>query len=133
MNIIDYTPIYSAVIKGAKCLVMHQSMWERRDEIARLSQTMSEKRAEEAAMGLFRIVRRKIRRFMTRVSDEEDAEPTPINWIINTRTYGMKIRYTTENIDWRGTCAAGDGPVVRYVAQFIRSSKAVIGNVDDGG
>jgi hypothetical protein len=54
---------------------------------------------------LFRIVRRKVRRFITRISGEEDVEPTPMNWIINTRTYGMRIQYMTpgsETIDWRG-------------------------------
>lgn len=61
--------------------------------------------AEEEAVGLFRIVRCKVRRFMTRVSGEGDAEPTPMNWIIDIRTYGMRIRYTmpgSETIDWRG-------------------------------
>ncbi|KAL9560637.1 hypothetical protein ACKAV7_015200 [Fusarium commune] len=75
------------------------------DTVGRLQQVMSEEEADEKAEGLFRIVRRKVRGFMTRTSGEEDAEPTPMNWIINTRTYGLRIRYTTpgsETIDWRG-------------------------------
>ncbi|PON20110.1 hypothetical protein TGAM01_v211033 [Trichoderma gamsii] len=105
MSALSYTPIYSAVIKVAKYLVLYQSVLERGEEIARLRHTMSRKKAEEKATGLFRIVRQKVRRFMTRISDEADADPTPMNWIINTRTYGLKIRYTTpggESIDWRG-------------------------------
>ncbi|KJZ69027.1 hypothetical protein HIM_11586 [Hirsutella minnesotensis 3608] len=103
----NYTPIYSAVIKVARYLVLYQSIVEREARIRVREQGMGIDRrtAEEATEGLFRIVRRKVRRFMTRISEEEDAEPTPMNWIINTRTYGMKIRYTTpgsETIDWRG-------------------------------
>lgn len=105
VKVTEYTPIYSAVIKVAKYLVLYQSMLERQDEITRLWQTMDKKQADESATGLFRIVRDKVRRFMTRISDEKDAEPTPMNWIINTRTYELKIRFMTpgdESIDWRG-------------------------------
>lgn len=66
---------------------------------------MDKQQAEESATVLFRIVRRKVRRFITRISDDANAEPTPMYWIISTRTYGLKIRYTTpgsETIDWRG-------------------------------
>ncbi|RKL22022.1 hypothetical protein BFJ72_g14786 [Fusarium proliferatum] len=101
----EYTPVYSAIIKVAKYLVLYQSILERRDEVSRLWQTMSQKSAQEQATGLFRIVRRKVRRFMTRIPEGDEADPTPMNWIINTRTYGMKIRFTTpgtETIDWRG-------------------------------
>ncbi|KAL9572228.1 hypothetical protein ACKAV7_003641 [Fusarium commune] len=105
LTAMDYTPIYSAVIKVARYLVLYQSILERSDQVGRLQQVMSEEEADEKAEGLFRIVRRKVRGFMTRTSGEEDAEPTPMNWIINTRTYGLRIRYTTpgsETIDWRG-------------------------------
>lgn len=103
--VVNYTSVYSAVIKVARYLVLYQSILERQDQIARLQQTMSKRRAKEKADGLFRMVRRKVRRFMTRISDEENAEPTPMNWIINIYTYGMRIRFTTpgeETIDWRG-------------------------------
>jgi hypothetical protein len=91
ISALSYMPIYSAVINVAKYLVLHQSVLERGEEIARLHHTTSRKKAEEKATGLFRIVRQKVRRFMTRISDEADADPTPMNWIINTRTYGLKI------------------------------------------
>ncbi|KAH7464061.1 hypothetical protein FOMA001_g17996 [Fusarium oxysporum f. sp. matthiolae] len=105
MPVVNYTPIYSAVIKGARYLVLHQSMIERRGQMAQLGQYMSAREAEEQAEGLFRIVSRKVRRFMTRIVDGEGADPTPMNWIMNTKTYGMQVRYTTpgsETIDWRG-------------------------------
>jgi superfamily II DNA helicase RecQ len=99
-----YTPIYSAVIKVARYLVLYQSILERHGQIAQLKPYMSVRQAEEEAIGLFRIVREKVERFMTRVPGGP-VDPTPMNWIINTRAYGMKIRYTTpgsETIDWRG-------------------------------
>ncbi|EXA28835.1 hypothetical protein FOVG_19585 [Fusarium oxysporum f. sp. pisi HDV247] len=91
LTAMDYTPTYSAVIKVARYLVLYQSILERSDQVGRLQQVMSEEEADEKAEGLFRIVRRKVRGFMTRTSGEEDAEPTPMNWIINTRTYGLRI------------------------------------------
>jgi len=101
----EYTPIYSAVIKVARLLVLYQSVLERNGEIARLCHHKGSREAEQAATGLFPIVRAKVRRFMTRIPDGPDAQPTPMHWIISTRTYGFKIRYTTvasETIDWRG-------------------------------
>ncbi|KAF6525709.1 hypothetical protein HZS61_011504 [Fusarium oxysporum f. sp. conglutinans] len=102
---INYTPIYSAVIKVARYLVLYQSMLERDRQKAQLRQWMGERQAEEEAEGLFRIVRDKVQRFMTRIPEGAGVDPTPMNWIINTRTYGKQIRYTTpgtERIDWRG-------------------------------
>ena len=103
--VVNYTPIYSAVIKVARYLVLYQSILERQGQVQQLAQWGSKQQAEEDAEGLFQIVRRKVRRFMVRVPEGEDAQPSPMNWIVNTRTYGMRIRYTTpgsETIDWRG-------------------------------
>ncbi|KAF4473075.1 ATP-dependent DNA helicase Q1 [Fusarium albosuccineum] len=104
VKVVNYTPIYSAVVKVARYLVLYQSMLERQGQEAQLRQYMSAREADESADGLFRIVRHKVVRFMTRTSEGGGAEPTPMNWIINTRRYGMKIRFTTpgrETIDWR--------------------------------
>lgn len=102
---LEYTPIYSAVVKVSRMMVLHQSIKERDKEIAQLEQVMDRQAAEEKAPGLFRIVRRKVRRFMTRISSSDEAEPTPMWWIMDTRTYGIKVRFTTpggETVDWRG-------------------------------
>ncbi len=72
-----YTPVYAAVIKVARMLVLHQSAMARERAVARLEQTMSRQQAEEAAPGLFTIVRAKVRRFITRVSSLAEAYPTP--------------------------------------------------------
>jgi hypothetical protein len=103
--VMNYTPVYSAVVKVARYLVLYQSILERQGQVRQLSQWGSKQQAEEDAEGLFQIVRRKVRRFMVRMPEGEDAQPLPMNWIINTRTYGMRIRYTTpasETIDWCG-------------------------------
>ncbi|KAG8664108.1 uncharacterized protein FPOAC1_014077 [Fusarium poae] len=101
----NYTSIYPAVIKVARYLVLYQSMLERQAQIDQLAQYATIRQAEEEAEGLFRIVRRKVRRFMIRIPEGEDIEPSPMNWIINTRTYGMHIRYSmpgSEMIEWHG-------------------------------
>lgn len=101
----DYTSTFSAVIKVARMLVVHQSYLEREDEVAELKRTMSEEMARDEAAGMFSIVRSKVRRFMTRVSDRDTAQPTPMDWIFDTRTYGMRIQFTTPasgSIDWQG-------------------------------
>jgi superfamily II DNA helicase RecQ len=105
VDAMDYTTNYSAVIKVARMLVIYQSYLEREDEVAEKMRTMSETEAREAALGMFGIVRAKVRRFMTLVSDEPGAEPTPMDWIFDTRSYGMRIQYTTPahgKIDWQG-------------------------------
>ncbi|KAJ4194612.1 hypothetical protein NW759_016497 [Fusarium solani] len=100
-----YTPIYSAVIKVARYLVLYQSMLEREAQVTQLRQYMTARQAREEAEGLFRIVRHKMLQFMIRTPEGVAADPTPMNWILNTRAYGMHIHFTTpgrETIDWRG-------------------------------
>ncbi|KAM7188699.1 Protein of unknown function (DUF3505) domain containing protein [Rhypophila sp. PSN 637] len=99
----NYTPIYSAVIKMARMLVVYQAVLEQQDEIKELEQRMSKEEAKAAATGLFTIVRKKVRRFLVVVG--EKTEPGPIDWIFDARTYGMRIRYTmtaAPAIDWVG-------------------------------
>ena len=99
----NYTPIYSAVIKMARILVAYQAVVEQKDEIQALATSMDESEAAEAATGLFVIVREKMRRFMTMVVEKMD--PSPMDWIFDTRSYGMRIRFTTTAspvIDWVG-------------------------------
>ncbi|KAH6982533.1 hypothetical protein EDB80DRAFT_592912 [Ilyonectria destructans] len=101
----EYTPKYSGVIKVARMLVLYQLYIEREDEVAEKMKVMEEEKAREEAEGIYCIVRRKSHRFMTRVSELDDLEPIPMDWIYDTRIYGMKIRYATAaggTIDWQG-------------------------------
>ncbi|EXM12685.1 hypothetical protein V3481_007249 [Fusarium oxysporum f. sp. vasinfectum] len=107
MDVMDYTPMYSAVIKVARAMVVYQSYRERKVEVARLTQEkqLDEEDAEEEATSMFRIVREKVQRFMTVTSKETYAEPTPMDWIYEARTYGMYIRFNTPaggTVDWDG-------------------------------
>jgi superfamily II DNA helicase RecQ len=76
----QYTIIYSAVITIARMLVVYQSHLELED-------------SDDPADGLFDIVRRKMMRFMTIAGTT--TKPNPIDWIITSRSYGMRIVYTT--------------------------------------
>ncbi|KAK1837728.1 hypothetical protein CCHR01_19648 [Colletotrichum chrysophilum] len=105
VDIRDYTGKYSAVVKVARMLVIQQACSERRDKVARLAEDIGQDAAEDGATSLFQHVRRKVRRFMTRTSGDKDAEPTPMDWILETRTYGMHIQFNTASagvIDWVG-------------------------------
>jgi hypothetical protein len=70
----EYTPKYSGVIKVARMLVLYQSWLEREEDVAEKMKTMSEDEAREGAEGMYRIVREKSQRFMTRVSEKEESE-----------------------------------------------------------
>jgi hypothetical protein len=103
MSAEDYTPKYSAFIKIARMLVVRLAYVQREEAIEARMRTMSESHARERAEPMFNIVRRKVQRYMTLVSDQ--GRPTPMDWIFESRTYGFKIWYTTAAegvIDWNG-------------------------------
>jgi hypothetical protein len=105
MGAADCTPIYSAVVKVARMLVVYLSYLEHEDEVAERQRAAGLEEGREQARSMFSSVRDKVRRFMTRVSDGDGAEPTPMDWILDTRTYGMRINFTTAadgSIDWDG-------------------------------
>lgn len=59
--------------------------------------------AKDSQEGLFSIVRKKTQRFLT--STHRGNDPTPIDWIFNTRSYGLKIAFTTAlagHLSWQG-------------------------------
>ncbi|KAK4158624.1 hypothetical protein QBC43DRAFT_305290, partial [Cladorrhinum sp. PSN259] len=76
----EYTSIYSAIIKIARMLVVWQSQLEAED-------------TGPAEASVFALVRKKVSRFMTVV--HEAGLPTPIDWIFDCRTYGLKVCFTT--------------------------------------
>ena len=68
-----------------------------------MARSMDEDEVAEAATGLFIIIREKIRRFITIVVEKNN--PSPMDWIFDTRSYGIRIRFTTTAspvIDWVG-------------------------------
>ncbi|KAL0929962.1 uncharacterized protein CTRU02_215171 [Colletotrichum truncatum] len=76
-DITDYTTKYSVIINVAR---IHH---------------MSEETADESVQGPYAYIPRMVWRFMTRTSGAPEAEPTPMDWILDTRTYGMHIQYNT--------------------------------------
>ncbi|KDN59860.1 hypothetical protein CSUB01_11029 [Colletotrichum sublineola] len=103
VKVTDYTTIYSAVIKVSRMLVVYQSAIERKDAVTERAKEVGVEAAEDEVPSIFRYVRAKVQRFMTRTSGAPDAEPTPMDWILEMRTMGLKIQYDTPipgHVDW---------------------------------
>jgi hypothetical protein len=104
---LDYTPVLSAVIKVARIVVLYNVYTERQAEIRTI---MAEKGIREAdarqfGTSIFARTRQCIHRFMTRTGKEINEFPSPMDWMLETRTYGIKIRFTTTAggvINWNG-------------------------------
>ncbi|KAK1613502.1 hypothetical protein BDP81DRAFT_401244 [Colletotrichum phormii] len=86
-------------------LVVYKVYTQRQYDVARQAATTDEGAADDGIESLFVYVRRMVQRFMTRTPGAPQAEPTPMDWILETRTYGMHIQYNTPAdgvIDWVG-------------------------------
>ena len=93
LNAEDYTTKYSGIIKVAQMLVIYQSYQEREDGFQMNRRYMEDLQARSRTEPMFDIVRRRVRKFMTLVS--EKGRPTPMDWIFECWTYRMKIQYNT--------------------------------------
>lgn len=142
-DVINYTPVYSAVIKVARMLVVYQAYLEREDEVAALMAAtneqgqpkMDEEEARDEAQSTFRLVRGKVERFMTRTTGRPEAEPTPMDWIFEARTYGMHIRFNTVaggSIDWDGDRVSykqikfSVGQLTEMLHQLVQESRELL-------
>ena len=100
----DYTPKLSAIIKLARLMVIQMAYQTRRDSVARkVEKGISQEEAEEDTRGHVELVQSMSRRFMMLM--DENGIPTPMDWMFETRTYGLHIRYSTAadgTISWRG-------------------------------
>ena len=103
-NAEDYTPKLSAVIKLARLMVIQNAYEIRQQSIARkVERGMSQVDAEESTPSHVKLVQRMTRKFMMLMGD--DGEPTPMDWMLETRTYGLHIRYSTPaegTVSWKG-------------------------------
>ncbi|KAK4074637.1 hypothetical protein Purlil1_12914 [Purpureocillium lilacinum] len=102
-DVAEYTTTYSAVIKVARMLVVYHAYWEHKDVMALGHLVDDDTRA--AAASIFRIVRRNVRQFTTKTPDIQWALRSPLDWIYESRTYGMRIRFEASAggaIQWRG-------------------------------
>ena len=90
----DYTPWLSGVIKLARLMVVRQAYEARQQSIARkVERGTSQMHAEEESPSHVQLVQGMTQRFMMLMGSE--GQPTPMDWMLDTRTYGMHIQYTT--------------------------------------
>ena len=91
----NYTPKYSAIVKLARLLVVQSACLKVDSSIQRrLNQGYSQELAQAQAGGYVECIQSAMMRFMV-LGQVEQPLPTPIHWIYHTRTYGMKVHYTT--------------------------------------
>lgn len=98
-----YTPFYSAILRIARLLVLWQSELEAREARAACG-------PEAEPVALLSLLRKKVNRFMTRTHAGND--PCPVDWILDARSYGFKIRMTTDvpgKITWSGRLLSYEG------------------------
>jgi hypothetical protein len=101
---INYTTIYSAIIKIARALVVEEGYqaWTRRIAACKLV-GIEEEEAREMTESPYQLIRQMVDRFMG--LEGGTREPSPMDWIISKRTYGMTIRANTTadgEISWIG-------------------------------
>jgi hypothetical protein len=86
----DFTTKYSAVIKLARLMVVQEAYEQREEQIQEYqSYRLTEKEARTMATSYYRLVKQFVSQFMTMAHGGRD--PTPIQWIYQTRLYGFKI------------------------------------------
>lgn len=107
-----YTPMLSAVVTTSKMIVLYRAYLTREDEVKKIARVrieegfgddVAKKMACEDAPAHFDLVQRMADRFMGLTS--KGGRPSPMDYILRLRTYGIQIRYdTTEDglVDWQG-------------------------------
>jgi hypothetical protein len=100
----SYTPKLSAIVTVSRMLVLSKASKDCRKEISQLIARGVEKEdAEEMAKGCFELVQDMACQFMTMTS--YGGSPSPMDWILRLRTYGMKIQFNSNSegvIQWVG-------------------------------
>jgi hypothetical protein len=100
----DYTTKYSAVIKLARLMVVQKGYEKREGSIKRaMERGLTAQEARHQAKGYYHYIHQMTNRFM--VMAHSGRDPMPMQWIFKSRSYGMKIRYTTTAegcIQWIG-------------------------------
>src|SRR5450432_315501 len=79
LNAEDYTTKYSGIIKVTRMLVVYQSYIEQENGYEMNRKFMDDVQARSRTEPMFDIVRRRVQKFMTLVS--EKGRPTPMDWI----------------------------------------------------
>ena len=90
-----YTPKISAIVTVARMLVLYKSAKLRKERVAEITEKEGWERevAEEIAPGHIDLVQDMAARFMTLT--QYGGPPSPMDWLLRLRTYGMKIRFSS--------------------------------------
>jgi superfamily II DNA helicase RecQ len=120
-NAKDYTPKLSAVIKLARLMVIQQAYQGRQASIVRYKERgYTPDQAEESARSHIELVQQMNQKFM--MLTENNTAPHPMDWIYDTRSYGLHIRYSTPSegsISWRGDIILYQN--IQFSMQQVRS------------
>jgi hypothetical protein len=100
-----YTPIISAIVTVAKMLVLYRARKARKERMADIMEKegFGKEDAEDQAPGHFELVKEMADGFMTLT--RYGGKPTPIDWLLRLRTYGIKVRFNTNAdgvVEWVG-------------------------------
>ncbi|KAI7550457.1 hypothetical protein KC331_g3162 [Hortaea werneckii] len=117
-----YTPDLSGIVTVLRALVVYSARERRKHEVeAGMSQGMKREEAERAASTVLQKVKASVHDFMTLTA--YGGRVTPLNHIMQQRTYGRRIRETTKagtRVAW-----AGDTMLIDKVAFSIEDIRAV--------
>lgn len=101
---LSYTPILSAIVAVARALVVYRAWQMRQHNVHNaLERGSTEEEAKSEAPSVVEGVDRLVQRFMT--LREFGGRISPMDRILRTRTYGLKIRMTTKaggTVAWEG-------------------------------
>jgi hypothetical protein len=116
----EYTPKYSGIIKLARLMVIEEAYQQRQETCVHIRErypNASDEEVELQAGSYLLRVRQMCEKFMTIA---RSSDPSPIEWIFRSRSYGLKIRYTTAapgSIQWSGHIVAC-GKVRFHISQL---------------
>jgi hypothetical protein len=105
----EYTPKYSAIIKLARLMVIEEAYQSRQEKCIHIKRRYPDTSDEDIQLQIgsyLSRVRQMCEKFMTIA---RSSDPSPLEWIFRSRSYGLKIRYTTAapgSIQWTGHVVA---------------------------
>jgi hypothetical protein len=89
-NTKDFIIKYLAVIKLARLMVVQEAYKQQKEQIQKYqSHRLTKKEARTMATSYYRLVKQFVGQFM--IIAHGGCDPTPIQWIYQTRLYGFKI------------------------------------------
>jgi hypothetical protein len=116
----EYSPKYSAIIKLARLIVIEEAYQLRQEKHVRVKERYPDANEEEVQLEVgsyLSRIRQMCEKFMTIA---RSSDPSAIEWIFRSGSYGLKIRYTTAapgSMQWSGHVVAC-GKVRFHISQL---------------